>query len=116
MKTIIATILLLAPTLTFAAATSTIPDACAFADIRLKEIQTDWSHKGFFVHAKEQFTTGVRGTFHENLAMRFYDEPSVYRAWQASPRHNQNLQATSTRQCLRSSNGFWVLIKWLSPK
>lgn len=89
----------------FASATTT--PVCAFAEQRLAEVQTEWSHAGFY-RAKKP----IAGQWRENLARRYQTEAQVFKAWEASPTHNENLMATSTEQCLRSANGYWVLIKW----
>lgn len=89
------------------------PDVCTFAELRLKEVQTDWSHAGFYrMAAPLQKATSTKGTWRENLARNFNDEASVYEAWKRSPSHNANLVATSSASCLRHANGYWVLITW----
>ncbi len=96
-------IALLIPTL----ASATTTPVCLFAEQRLAEVQTDWSHAGFFKAKKP-----MGGKWRENLARKFYSQERVYQAWMNSPSHRENLLASSTESCLRTANGHWVLITW----
>lgn len=80
---------------------------CSYAEKRLIEVQTDWSHNGFYKEKKP-----ISGLWRENLARGFTSTSSVYTAWSKSPTHNANLIATSTYSCLRSANKHWILITW----
>lgn len=107
MKKILLTLLLL-PSLAYAA-----PDVCAIADARLKEVQHEWSHAGFYrMTPPLQQATSTKGTYRENLARYFIKESDVYAAWSKSESHRKNLEATSSAQCLRTVNSYWVLITW----
>lgn len=83
------------------------PVLCHLADVRLKEVQIDWSHDGFFYHiSHDNLPTG---TYRENLAKNFSSPQDVFKAWQNSPEHNKNLLAPMTSVCFRDSNNYWVM-------
>lgn len=119
-------IFLLTPSLVFACATPEHPLVCKVAEIRLEQIKSEWSHKGFLdkeanrsVRIKAYNDLGhtwenylPKGMWRENLARGFTDRKKVYDAWQKSPTHRANLEATSTYSCLRFSDGYWVLIMY----
>lgn len=54
---------------------------CKLANIRVEQIQTDWSHKQFQTELDKIST--MRGGFHENLARTFEPE-DVVSAWSMS--------------------------------
>ena len=78
---------------------------CQFAETRLDQIQTDFSHKG--LHSTPKPLTGI---WYENLAKNFKSEKKVYRAWRKSKPHNKILNSDMTYACLVSENKHWVLI------
>lgn len=102
------------------------PLICAFAEARLQQIQTDFSHSNFFgrttlikAYDKIGHTRAnwlPKGMWRENLARNFSTEEAVLEAWKKSPTHNANLLAPKDYSCLRSENGHWVLITFLHTK
>lgn len=65
---------------------------CPFAEERVREIQTDWSHKGFRAEV-DNFTNAHREIdwIGENLAKEYDDAKAVFVAWDNSPTHKENL-------------------------
>jgi hypothetical protein len=96
------------------------PLVCAVAEYRLTQIQTNWSHNGFYEkgairkvydqigHTRANWLP--RGVWRENLARKFQTKDAVYAAWQKSPAHKANLFAPSDYSCLRTASDHWVLI------
>lgn len=82
---------------------------CDFAKIRVKEIQTDWSHNGFDQHVliNEDVPDGI---WSENLAKNFTNLELVLQAWQHSPTHNEILlQKELTYMCIKRDGVYWAL-------
>jgi hypothetical protein len=74
-------------------------DVCGFAELRLSEIHTDWSHKGL------NRVFWYWPTFNqaaENLARGQQDEIQVYNDWSKSASHSANLKGDWTESCLVS--------------
>lgn len=81
---------------------------CPFAAIRISEIQTDWSHDKFYIHAKEPFCPTCQ-KYGENLARGFYDEQKAVDAWINSPTHLPQLESPWQNACIKEQNGYAVL-------
>lgn len=72
---------------------------CTFANTRLKEIHTNYSHKGFY--NEEQSFYGNGYTVGENISMGFIDEQDTTNGWIHSPDHLANIiYAGYTRTCI----------------
>jgi uncharacterized protein YkwD len=82
------------------------PALCAnYGDIRVKEIQTDWSHNGFWIHEGKTSYYEIG----ENLA-RFYSTPeAVMNAWDNSPEHKRNLLDRGYYNVCFSIDGTYVV-------
>ena len=61
---------------------------CSLAQIRLKTIQTNWSHIGFETTIKQ---LGYDGKFGENLVREFIRSEDALDAWLTSSTHHSNL-------------------------
>lgn len=83
------------------------PTACTFAQTRVKEIQTDFSHDGLYVHAKEL----PSGSYiSENLSEGFNYAYETMDAWVKSPTHLDNLKKDYTHSCIKCEKGYCVHI------
>lgn len=85
-------------------------ELCKLAEIRAKQIPTDWSHKGFDPLA-DQFLLNHRQYYKigENLA-RFYATPqAVMIAWDKSPKHKANLVEPNYSQVCFRVNGNYIV-------
>lgn len=80
---------------------------CYIANTRVKEIQTDWSHNGFWVHVPEMFRHGYY-MIGENLARGFSSSESMLNAWLSSDTHRINLENNYTHSCVVCSNNYCV--------
>lgn len=81
--------------------------ACKFADVRLTEIQTNFSHQGFTYHSNHDFRFNF---WHEDLAQGFNgNEKLVFQAWENSPTHKQQLLSNMTGVCFKEVNNYWVM-------
>lgn len=69
---------------------------CSVATARAQEIETDWSHDGFWKYS-------VPGSG-ENLGRDFTSERGMVDAWIASPTHNENLLRYYKFGCVRCVN------------
>ena len=82
---------------------------CRMASIRLEEIKTDWSHKGF-----KRVASTVAKSFYfvgENLAVNFIEESVVLQNWLDSPSHRRNLENRNFQySCIKTSGNFVVHI------
>ena len=79
---------------------------CSLAEVRLKEIKTDYSHNGFYKHLKD-FSYVDLG---ENLAKDFYSTNKTLSNWLNSPSHRENLDAKFTYSCIRTDARYVVQI------
>lgn len=80
---------------------------CYIANARVKEVQTDWSHNGFWVHVPEMFRHGYY-CVGENLARGFSSTESMLNAWLLSGTHRINLEWNYTHSCVVCSNNYCV--------
>ena len=80
---------------------------CYVASKRAKEIQTDWSHSGFWAYVPVMFKLGYKH-IGENLAKDFNDAESTLNAWLSSDTHRANLENDYTHSCVSCSNGYCV--------
>ena len=81
---------------------------CKYAYQRLNEVQTDWSHDGFFPVSHEiKRQTGFTNTG-ENLAHNIYTNDGYLQQWLDSPSHKKNLDENFTESCLRCSGTYCV--------
>ncbi len=90
------------------------PRLCALAELRMEQIQTDWSHRGFDVYGPTMFASFCPSCTRigENLAKEFFDEQRLVDAWIASSDHLPQLLLPYTHGCLRihAEGGYAVLI------
>ena len=80
---------------------------CKYAQTRLIETKTDWSHSKFLTERSNR----LGGTWVENLA-RTANETNVLDAWINSPTHKQMLLADIKYGCIANQDGYWVFIGW----
>lgn len=98
---------------------------CQVAQMRAEDIQTNWSHKGFYEFADELKRTKPQfaGTYSlgENLAQDYLTEEEALEGWLNSPSHLKNLKAPYQFSCIRCVNGhcahlfasvYWPLCCW----
>lgn len=84
------------------------PETCTLAVERLHDMQTQWSHAGFYKRLTDEKLSG--GHWAENLA-RFGGTPDlVVSEWDASPTHKINLLDTSRDGCI-ASDGFYSVLE-----
>jgi len=88
---------------------------CELAKLRVNEIKTDWSHKGFELRNDEIYTNYCnKGALictkaGENLAKGdFIDEKDVVLGWENSPDHKENMLTEYNVQCVEVSGTFYV--------
>ena len=75
---------------------------CEIAKIRVKEIQTDWSHDKFqAVRWCENCNLG------ENLASSYENEAEALSAWEDSPSHLAELSKPYTHSCIEK-DGYYI--------
>jgi uncharacterized protein YkwD len=78
------------------------PAMCSFAEERLKQIHTDWSHKGYEEAVNNNLYCVNHGTSGlwcgENLGKDFYTENDQLYAWLASPEHLANIVKPEFKQ------------------
>lgn len=79
---------------------------CNLALTRAQEIQTDFSHNGFY---SSPLIQKYKGTWDENLAYGFMDANRVMLAWEKSPTHLKNLEAPMKYVCFVESGKYWVM-------
>lgn len=81
---------------------------CGVADIRIKEIQTEYSHKGLRAHRwcpeNETCTVG------ENLNMDVISNQITLDSWLNSPPHRKILDSNFTHTCIRTEGLYAVQI------
>lgn len=65
------------------------PSICNFANERIKQIHSEFSHDKFNTYAKEKL--GYSIYIGENLANGYYDEKEAVDNWIASPKHLENM-------------------------
>lgn len=85
------------------------PILCGFADQRVDEIQTDFSHKGYLLISENKIHKA--GGFYrtgENIARDFFNANDVFRSWLSSPTHRENLDENFTESCIRCENNYCV--------
>lgn len=66
------------------------PYMCDFAQKRLQQIHTNFSHAGFQAEVLKAYCTNCRSTG-ENLAQGQSDEKDIVQAWLLSPEHLKNI-------------------------
>lgn len=70
------------------------PKMCSIADMRLKQISTEFSHRQFYEFSKPWVDQFSQPTYiGENLSEGYLDESQVVAAWIASPEHRKNIEA-----------------------
>jgi len=81
---------------------------CQVAEKRLNEVDTDWSHNGFYdevsICGDELCTLG------ENLAKNYVSEKEILAAWLNSHLHKDNLVDDFEYTCIRSDGRLVVQI------
>lgn len=83
--------------------TSTL--TCKVAEIRLEDIQTDFSHELFKTRV-----ANLEGYWTENLAKGYVGSKDVVNAWSKSIEHNKNLLADTPQICIKYKDNRWVMI------
>jgi uncharacterized protein YkwD len=74
---------------------------CGIADIRVVEVQTNFSHEGFDA---DRFNAG--GKMGENLIEGAYTPKDALDRWLNSLLHRINLESNYTHSCIRCQNGY----------
>lgn len=80
---------------------------CEYADIRAKQIKTDWSHEG----VKDFYPLIYSHGFHnagENLGRDIVREDYLLNSWLNSPTHRANLEKNYTHSCIRCEDNYCV--------
>jgi hypothetical protein len=77
---------------------------CSFADRRLQEIQTSFTHTLF----KTEALAYPFQTFSENLSRNFDNEAETLQGWLYSSTHAENLRKPYIYSCLRCQNSYCV--------
>lgn len=80
------------------------PSACKIADIRVQDIQLEFSHRMFVSRVNTGKIVG------ENLSRGFYNDQDVLSAWIYSKKHRDNLLADFRGSCIRCENRYCVQI------
>ena len=77
---------------------------CEYADIRVEQIKTDWSHSGF------KAISDSRGFYRlgENLSNNLDTEYVILQSWLNSPTHKANLDENFTHSCIRCEDNYCV--------
>lgn len=83
---------------------------CELAKVRVEEVQTDWSHNGFYQRSQPFLSRHPYQRLGENLARAFDDPAQVIRAWDRSPEHQENLTYPYNRVCFAVSDDHIVQI------
>jgi len=88
---------------------------CALAKIRVQEIKTDWSHKGFETRSEKIYTDFcnkgniICTAVGENLAKGdFSEEKDVVVGWENSPKHREAMLGEYNVQCVAVSGKYYV--------
>ncbi len=81
--------------------------ACKIADVRVKEIQSDFSHDGFIPTINK---LGIVGAYGENIVSRRLLSDLALRAWLQSPSHREALESNYTHSCIRTEGSHAVQI------
>lgn len=71
---------------------------CNFAKLRLKEIEVEFSHQGYYDHRKEINAISLG----ENLAENQPSEQHTLDMWVASPSHLKNLTTPFVYTCIKT--------------
>lgn len=80
---------------------------CDFASVRAPQLKTDYSHNGFYEHAKNL----PKGQyFSENIAAGYIYADQTLKGWLASPPHRKALEADYTHSCIKCDSGYCVQI------
>lgn len=75
---------------------------CKFANTRLEQIKTNYSHDGFYPAVKKAYEYTYAG---ENLASGYTTEDGVVYGWIMSPKHLENIENPHyTRSCVASGS------------
>ncbi len=72
---------------------------CEYANLRAREIVTDWSHDGFFQVRHQQYCSSC-SYIGENLAREFSTPQEIFNGWLGSPGHKENLDRPFNIGCL----------------
>jgi len=84
---------------------------CEFANKRVKEIQSDFSHSGYRKMAEtEIYKDGRYSKTGENLSEGVVYELELLNKWLTSPSHRDNLEDDFTHSCVRCENNYCVQI------
>lgn len=86
---------------------------CPLAEIRLAEIQKDFSHTDFYSRSDNQIFVycPTCSSIGENLAKDFLNEKQLIDSWIKSPLdHVKNISLPNTDVCIKFQNGYAVLI------
>lgn len=81
---------------------------CKYAELRVDEIQKDWSHSGIF-SKEEAIRSELNGVkIAENLSKGFRYEEYVLESWLNSPSHRMNLEDEYSRSCIKCKSNYCV--------
>lgn len=82
---------------------------CDFSDMRISQIQKDFSHNGFWSDTNKLFNQGYKRVA-ENLIRGYSPEKSALESWINSPEHLKNLKDSYTNSCISTHNTFAVQV------
>ena len=78
-------------------------ELCKIAEARVKEIQVDFSHKGFYNYNTNYIKS-------ENIAKNFTNASFLINDWVNSPTHLDNLKKSYKHSCIAVDNDYVVQI------
>lgn len=79
---------------------------CVFAEKRLKEIYTNYSHERFWQNVNNAYKYMYAG---ENLSKGFFNEKTIFNQWINSPEHLANIvKPQYTDTCIASDSQYAV--------
>lgn len=79
---------------------------CTIARKRLSEVETDWSHEGFWKYTEDFSHNGMA----ENLGRDYWPESELMNAWKFSPSHKENLDKPYRYSCIETEGLYAVQI------
>ena len=81
---------------------------CDYAQQRLMEVKTDWSHGDFLSSPPSFCPPGSSCLWGENLARGFTNESSALSSWLTSPTHRENLEDSFKYSCIVTRDTYAV--------
>lgn len=82
---------------------------CKYAEIRVSEIKSNFSHIGFRNLNDKIYKESKLGELGENLSKDFFSfESELLDRWLNSPTHKKNLEYDFTHSCIKCRDGYCV--------